>query len=70
MNSSFRDCIYFNTNGDTDSLRAIDWIRGSPYVWKDDDINILKESNKLFARKFSSNDKNLLKQVETLCKIT
>lgn len=70
MNSSFRDCIYFNTNGDTDSLRAIDWKRGSPYVWKDDDINYLKESNKLFARKFSSNDENLLKQVETLCKIT
>lgn len=70
MNSTFKDCIYKNDNGNTDSLRAIDWIRGSPYVWKDDDINILKESNKLFARKFSSNDENLLKQVENLCKIT
>jgi len=35
-------------------LREIDWQRGSPYTWKSSDIEQLKSSRKLFARKFSS----------------
>lgn len=35
-----------------DVLRAIDWTRGKPYVWKKGDYGILIDSNCLFARKF------------------
>lgn len=35
-----------------DVLRAIDWTRGKPYVWKKGDYGILIGSNCLFARKF------------------
>ncbi len=35
-----------------DTLRYIDWERGSPYVFKSEDYNKLIASSKLFARKF------------------
>ncbi len=35
-----------------DILRAIDWTRGKPYVWKKEDYGILIDSDCLFARKF------------------
>lgn len=53
--SRFKNNIYKHNEFDS-CLREIDWERGTPYVWGQtkDDINILKKSNKLFARKFSS----------------
>ena len=38
--------IYF------DVCRAIDWTRGSPYTYTNDDYEMLMESGCLFARKF------------------
>lgn len=35
-----------------DVMRAIDWTRGIPYVYQDDDYDMLMESGCLFARKF------------------
>ena len=35
-----------------DSLRYIDWERGKPYTFSDEDYQLLISSNKLFARKF------------------
>ena len=35
-------------------MRYIDWIRGNPYVFKSGDIDEIKQSNLLFARKFNS----------------
>lgn len=46
MNSPFRNNLV------NDSLRYIDWERGKPYTFIDEDYNILMASNKLFARKF------------------
>lgn len=46
MNSPFRNSIV------NDSLRYIDWERGKPYTFSDEDYDILMTSNKLFARKF------------------
>ncbi|MGM9553174.1 MAG: beta-1,6-N-acetylglucosaminyltransferase [Faecousia sp.] len=37
-----------------DNLRYIDWKRGSPYVFRDEDYDILMKSEKLFARKFDT----------------
>lgn len=38
--------IYLDIN------RAIDWMRGKPYVWKEEDTDILLNSGCIFARKF------------------
>lgn len=46
MNSRFRNNLV------NDSLRFIDWERGKPYTFSDEDFQLLISSNKLFARKF------------------
>lgn len=67
--SPYRKNIY-KPNYDFDScLREIDWQRGSPYTWgsnpKDinNDIMILKNSEKLFARKFSSKNMDFINEI-------
>lgn len=57
----------------TENLREINWIRsnkiGSPYCWKNDDFEYLKNSNKIFARKFDENvDKEIIDRVFDLVK--
>ena len=39
---------------DKGSIRLIDWDRGQPYTFTIDDLALLKSTDKLFARKFSS----------------
>ena len=42
----------------------IDWKRGNPYVYRDEDFKQLISSNQLFARKFSWNvDKNIILKI-------
>lgn len=54
-NSKLNDKIVDN------SLRAIDWNRGNPYIYKIDDIDMLLASKYLFARKFCSDvDNNVI----------
>ncbi len=48
QDSPFKDKIIPNT------LRAIDWKRGQPYTYRKEDFSLLMESDKLFARKFST----------------
>lgn len=48
MNSRFKDNIV------DDCLRYIDWDRGQPYVFTDEDYSLLINSDKLWARKFSA----------------
>ena len=38
------------------NLRKIDWTRGTPYVWRNEDFDELMRSDALFARKFSLTD--------------
>ena len=47
-------------------IRAIDWTRGDPYVWKKEDLSLLLESDDLFARKFSSDDMEIVMKVKEL----
>ena len=49
MASPYRDDIVDNC------LRAIDWKRGSPYTYRQEDVEELLGSSNLFARKFDSN---------------
>ena len=46
MASPYRDTI------DTNCLREIDWERGSPYTYQEEDVAMLLKSENLFARKF------------------
>lgn len=58
MNSSFADRVRY------DSLRKIDWERGTPYEYTLEDFNILEASDAFFARKISY--KNSPELVEAL----
>ena len=45
-------------------LRLIDWNRGTPYVFRDEDFDVLINSEMLFARKFDWNvDKKIIKRI-------
>lgn len=55
-NSPFRERLFDIDDVQHGSMRAIDWQRGDPYVWKSDDVEYLLNSPYLFARKFSSAD--------------
>lgn len=66
-NSPFRSRVYMIENEYTSAVRAIDWQRGSPYVWGDllleEDEHILKYSEALFARKFSGKHSEIIKWI-------
>lgn len=64
-NSPFRAHIYNAGCDDLDrsTLRAIDWQRGSPYVWRADDLKELMDGPALFARKFSSEQMAVVEQI-------
>lgn len=54
-NSPFAEKIFKNSEGRTDDLREIDWerrVKDSPHVYTIEDLQRLKQSTKLFARKF------------------
>lgn len=44
-------------------LRAIKWENGGPTIWKKDDIDDLLKSNRLFARKFNSENIDAVEQL-------
>ena len=48
-------------------MRKIDWIRGKPYIWRISDLDYLKSSSMLFARKFDYNiDKEIIFKIKEL----
>lgn len=54
LNSPYRENIYHPQPDDdyASIMRLIDWTRGKPYTFKQDDLNELTHSSMLFARKF------------------
>lgn len=54
-NSPYRESLYIAPGGGSykSIMRAIDWQRGNPYVWRDGDFDELMTSGMLFARKFN-----------------
>ena len=54
VNSRFKNNLYYNVYDDNPKqiMRYIDWNRGNPYVFRENDFNDLIESEFLFARKF------------------
>ena len=68
-NSAFRKNIYDIDDQYHSCLRKIDWNRGWPYVWQDEDYEELMTSDCLFARKFSSSNMTLVNRIaQTLIK--
>ncbi len=67
-NSPYRDNIYCNTDPQKGSMRLIDWMRGSPYVWQNTDFDEVIKSKALFARKFSSSQMEIIKKISLISK--
>lgn len=64
FNSEFRGKLYFNSQEHPGNVRKIDWTRGNPYVWKNDDYQELMDSGCLFARKIiASEDPELFRRL-------
>ena len=66
--SDFRNNVYvydgYNPTGYLNIMRHIDWQRGNPYVFKNDDFDDLISSPYLFARKFDLNvDKEIVERI-------
>lgn len=55
--SPFKENVYKIENNSSfkSAMRLIDWKRGRPYIFKDDDFDELMSSEMIFARKFDSN---------------
>lgn len=63
-NSPFRYTVFNYEDEYLGCMREIDWERGNPYTWKIEDFEQLKSSEKLFARKFSSQiDKGIIDKI-------
>ncbi len=64
--SDFKNNLYMpdcNNNHEA-CMRLIDWERGNPYVWRNEDYNQIMESPCLFARKFDINvDREIIEKV-------
>jgi len=65
INSEFNDNIYKPGHDQYEQCcRLIDWERGKPYVWRDDDYDDMINSSAWFARKFSTAvDKEIIDKI-------
>ena len=54
INSSYIDRLYYKKFDDNpvSIMREIDWKRGKPYIYRIDDLSMLIQSDRMFARKF------------------
>lgn len=64
-NSPYKNNIYDYEDEYHSCLRYIDWKRGKPYIWKENDFDeLINSTNKcFFARKFNVQDKNLINKI-------
>lgn len=67
-NSKFRYNLYDYSASCKGYMRLIDWTRGGPYVWQDENYEELVKSECLFARKFSSQYSGVVKAITELVK--
>lgn len=60
LSSTFNEQRYCKNDPSRSDMRLIDWKKGSPYTWTMNDYDELVNSDKFFARKFSSVDINIV----------
>ena len=66
-NSSFRDKLYNVDDEYKGCMRLIDWERGNPYIFRQNDYQEIMSSDRLFARKFDEKDLEIVNMIyETL----
>ena len=63
-NSTFNQNIFSKQDTFVGCLREIDWVRGFPYIWKSNDFDYLVNSEKIFARKFSEFENELVVKIQ------
>lgn len=64
-NSRFKDKVYCDGGNDCQgAMRLIDWQRGTPYTFKEEDFELIKNSKMMFARKFSSRHIEIIEKME------
>lgn len=69
MNSDFKETVFDMSLNLAGNTRVIDWNRGKPYVWRECDYDLLKNTEGLFARKFNSYvDKTIIDKIVSLVK--
>lgn len=62
-NPALRERLYCTSDEMEGCLRAIDWHRGSPYVWRMEDYETLMHSEKIFARKFDECHMDIVEKI-------
>ncbi|MBR5512199.1 MAG: glycosyl transferase [Bacteroidaceae bacterium] len=62
-NSEFRNNLYDYSENYRGHMRLIDWGRGTPYTWQNNDYEELMQSDRLFARKFSSENMEIVDRI-------
>lgn len=69
-NSYFRNRLHhkeFNDERLKATMRLIDWKRGRPYVFRSSDLDEIKNSEAMFARKFDENiDADIIRKIQEL----
>lgn len=71
-NSPYKQNVWrqVGENNTDANQRLIDWVRGSPYCFTISDLDLLRDSPLMFARKFdSSRDGEVIDAVADLCQI-
>lgn len=69
LNSKFIGNLYYSGYDDPPkrTMRLVDWKRGNPYIFRMEDIDLIKKSSAFFARKFDCDvDANVIKEVGRL----
>lgn len=61
--NNYMDRVYNFDDEFESCCRFIDWNRGRPYVWQDNNFEELINSKYLWARKFSENNMDLIKRI-------
>ena len=62
------DRVYHVDNEFESCCRYIDWNRGRPYVWQDENYEELVSSKYLWARKFSEDNMSLIRRIAKIIK--
>ena len=65
-NSPFQSRFYNTEDEYEGCLRLLDWQRGNPYIWRLEDLDLILDSNKLFARKFGTVDMDLVNRLKSI----
>lgn len=68
FNSPFREKINKDPDEYKACIRYIDWKKGNPHTFKKNDFDELKNSDRVFARKFDQSDLEIVDQIYSYLK--